>query len=117
MIYSVKLADGHVYASHSSNPLAGLSSVPLGGLLEVLTLLHVLREAFFFAELLETAEHLLRTLATASLDSNRHNRHCSETAKRGISCVKYLITPNPWIDRKGLEHAKLKEGGIKPSNI
>ena len=116
-ISSVKLADGHVHASHSSDPLAGLSSVPFGGLLEVLTLLHVLREAFLFAELLETTEHLLRTLATASLDSNRHNRQCSETANRGISCGKRLITPNPWFDRKGLEHAKPKEGGIKPSDI
>jgi hypothetical protein len=80
-VHSDESARRHADAGDPSDPLSGLSTVPLGGLLEVLTLLHVLRQSFLFAELLESTEHLLRTLATTGLDSNRHDLRCSRPRK------------------------------------
>ena len=55
----------------------------LGGLLVILTLFDFLGQAFFFAQLLETSEHLFDAFAATSLDSNRHREEVlTETSLR-----------------------------------
>jgi len=59
-------------ASHASSRLAVIATTTLGGLLVVLALFDFLGQAFFFAQLLETSEHLFDAFAATGLDSNRH---------------------------------------------
>ena len=59
-------------ASDTGCRLAIISTTTLGGLLIVLALFDFLGQAFFFAQLLETSEHLFDAFAATGLDSNRH---------------------------------------------
>ena len=70
-------------ASDTGCRLAIISTTTLGGLLIVLALFDFLGQAFFFAQLLETSEHLFDAFAATGLDSNRHlGEVLTETSQR-----------------------------------
>jgi len=59
-------------SSCTSDGLPHGAAATLRGLLEVLLPLDVFREALFFTELLEAAEHLIDRLTLSGLDPNGH---------------------------------------------
>ena len=61
-----------IHANDPSDCFSHRTSATLGRLLEVLLALDVLREAFFFTELLEAAEHLIDGFAVPRFDPNGH---------------------------------------------